>query len=127
MGQSREARILVVDDFDGWRMWVRKRLRTRPEWKVIAEANDGPEAVQKAKELEPDIILLDIQLPTLNGIETAKLIRQVSPRSNIVFLTETNDPDIMNAALEVGKARFVRKTDAAACLFEAIATALDGL
>jgi DNA-binding NarL/FixJ family response regulator len=72
-------RILIVEDFEDWRRQVRIMIQARTEWQVIAEASDGSEAVQKAEELKPDLILLDIGLPKLNGIEAARKIRQLSP------------------------------------------------
>jgi CheY-like chemotaxis protein len=72
-------RILVVDDFKDWLRQVRLLLQPRPKSHVIAEASDGLEAVQKAEDLNPDLILLDIGLPKLNGIEAARQIRQRSP------------------------------------------------
>ncbi len=83
-------RILVADDFKDWLHQVRLLLQSRPEYQVIAVASDGLEAVQKAEELKPDLILLDIGLPKLNGIEAARRIRQLSPSSKIVFLRELN-------------------------------------
>src|SRR5580765_3056893 len=80
---STSIRILLADDFRGWRLQNRLLLQARPEWQVIAEASDGSEAVQKAEELKPDLILLDIGLPKLNGIEAALRLRQASPRSRI--------------------------------------------
>jgi DNA-binding NarL/FixJ family response regulator len=65
-------RVLVVDDFENWRRQVRLELQARPEWQVISEASDGLEAVQKAQDLNPEIILLDIGLPKLNGIEACR-------------------------------------------------------
>ena len=75
-----------------------KILQARPEWTVISEACDEPEAVQKATTLQPDIILLDLGLPTLNGIEAAKLIQQRCPESRVIFLTQIEDRDIMSEA-----------------------------
>src|SRR5437879_13077569 len=77
-------RILIADDYEGWRRQVRLLFQARPEWQVIDEASDGSEAVQKAEELKPDLILLDIGLPKLNGIEAALRIRQLSPSSKIL-------------------------------------------
>ena len=90
-------RILIADDYEDWRHEVRLLLQVRPELQVICEALDGPEAVQKAEELKPDLILLDIGLPKLNGIEAARRIRQLSPDSKIIFLMD-NSPDVVKAA-----------------------------
>jgi CheY-like chemotaxis protein len=78
-------RILIADDFKDWRRQVHSLLQARPAWQVIAEATDGFEAVQKAEDLKPDLILLDVSLPQLNGIEAARQIRQRSPSSKIIF------------------------------------------
>jgi DNA-binding NarL/FixJ family response regulator len=118
------ARILIADDFPGWRARVREILAAHPEWKIISEASDGQEAVQEASELQPDIVVLDIALPRLNGIEAAKMIRQKSPKSRIVFLTQDNDSDIMKAALSVGQTTYVPKAKAATRLCEAVAASL---
>ena len=72
-------RFLVVDDFEGWRHQVRSLFQVRPQWQIIAEVSDGSEAVQKVADLKPDLILLDIGLPKLNGIQAARRIRQLSP------------------------------------------------
>ena len=118
------ARILIVDDSPGWRARVREILTAHPGWKVISEASDGQEAVQEASELQPDIVVLDISLPRLNGIEAAKMIRQKSPKSRIVFLTVHDDSDIIEAALDVGQAKYVPKAKAATRLCEAVAASL---
>jgi DNA-binding NarL/FixJ family response regulator len=96
-------RILIADDFKDWRRQVLLLFKTRPEWQVVAEAADGLEAIQKAEELKPDLIVLDIGLPKLNGIEAARRIRQLSPSSKIVFLSQGNDPDVVQAALGHGR------------------------
>jgi DNA-binding NarL/FixJ family response regulator len=106
------ARILVVDDYAAWRARVREILAVQPEWRVIAEAANGVDAVRKANDLQPDIVILDIGLPLLNGIEAAKVIREKSPRSRVVFLTQTTDSEIIKAALSVGQALFVAKAEA---------------
>ena len=71
--------ILVVDDYEPWRRFVSTTLQKQPKLQVIGEALDGLEAVQKAQQLQPDLILLDIGLPTLNGIEAARRIRGFPP------------------------------------------------
>ena len=119
-------RILIADDFGDWRLQNRLLLQARPEWQVIAEASDGSEAVQKAKELKPDVVLLDIGLPKLNGIEAARRIRQLSPSSKIVFLSQNNDLDIVQAALSTGALGYVHKTDARSELLPAVDAVLRG-
>jgi DNA-binding NarL/FixJ family response regulator len=119
-------RILVVDDFENWRRHVRLALQARPTWQIIAEASDGPEAVQKAEDLKPDLILLDISLPKLNGIEAARLIRQRSPNSEIIFLSQHSDHDIVRAALRAGALGYVHKTDAGRELLHAMDAVLRG-
>jgi DNA-binding NarL/FixJ family response regulator len=119
-------RILVADDFEGWRRQVRLLLQPRPEWQVIAEALDGPEAIQKAEELKPDLVVLDIGLPKLNGIEAARRIRQLFPSSKIVFLSLYNSPDVVQAALSTGALGYVRKADARSELLPAVDAALRG-
>ena len=112
--------ILVADDFKDWRRQVRLLFQARPEWQVIAEASDGSEAVQKAKELKPDLIVLDIGLPKLSGIEAAKRICQVSPSSKIVFLSQNHDLDVVQAALGTGALGYVLKSDARRELLPAV-------
>ena len=86
----------------------RSLLQARPaHGKVIAEASDGLEAVQKSEELKPDLVLLDIGLPKLNGIEAARRIRQLSPNSKIIFLSQVNDSEIVQAGLSTGALGYV--------------------
>jgi DNA-binding NarL/FixJ family response regulator len=119
-------RILIADDYEAWRRQARLLLQARPEWQVIAEAADGPEAIQKAEKLKPDLILLDIGLPKLNGIEAARRIRELSPSSKIVFLSQNNDHDIVRAALSTGALGYVWKTDAQSELLTAMSAVLRG-
>jgi DNA-binding NarL/FixJ family response regulator len=119
-------RILISDDYAAWRHQIRLVLQARPEWQVISEASDGLEAVQKARDLKPEIILLDIGLPKLNGIEAARRIRQLSPNSKIIFLSQNNDLDIVRAALSTGVPGYVRKTDVKRELLPAVDAVLRG-
>ena len=116
----------MADDFEGWRRQACSLLQARPQWQVVAEASDGPEAIQKAEELKPDLILLDIGLPKLNGIEAARQIRQLSPSSKIIFLSLHNSSDLVQAALGTGAMGYVRKTDSFRELLPAVDTVLQG-
>ena len=98
----------------------------RPEFQVIGEASDGSEAVLKTDALRPDLIVLDIGLPKLNGIEAARRIRQLPSSSKIVFLSLYNSPDVVQAALSTGALGYVRKTDAQSELLLAVDAALRG-
>jgi CheY-like chemotaxis protein len=118
------ARILIVDDFIGWRARIREILAPHPEWKIISEASNGQEAVQQASELQPDIVVLDIALPGLNGIQAAKMIRHKSPKSRIIFFTQDNDDDIAKAALGVGQAIYLSKAKGGSWLCHAVAASL---
>jgi DNA-binding NarL/FixJ family response regulator len=119
-------RILVVDDFEDWRHQVRLLFQARPQWQIIAEVSDGSEAVQKAADLKPDLIVLDVGLPNLNGIDAARRIRHLSPNSTIVFLSQNNDPDVVRAALSLGALGYVHKTDVRSDLLPAIEAVLLG-
>jgi len=119
-------RVLVVDDYEPFRRVVVSRFQEQPELLVIAEASEGFEAVQKAKELQPDLILLDIGLPKLNGIEAARQIREVSPISKILFVSECRSADIAEAALNTGGGGYVVKSDAARDLSIAVDCVLKG-
>ena len=120
MANGDTVRILVVDDSEPWRRQICSMLQTRPEFCVVAEAADGLEAVQEAQKLKPDLILLDIGLPSLNGLEAANRIRQFTPDARIVFLTQNSDKDVLQAALSTGAQGYVQKADAWAELFNAI-------
>jgi DNA-binding NarL/FixJ family response regulator len=119
-------RILIADDFEDWRRKARSLLQARPEWQVIAEASDGSEAVQKAEDLKPDLIVLDIGLPRLNGIEAARQIRQLSPSSKIVFLSLNKNLEVVRAALSTGALGYVHKADARSVLLPCVDAVLRG-
>jgi DNA-binding NarL/FixJ family response regulator len=120
------VRVLIVDDYEPWRRFLRLALAVRKQLQIIAEVTDGAEAIQKAEELQPDLILLDIGLPTLNGIEAARRIREVSPNSKILFISENRSQDIAQEALSTGAGGYVGKSDAAGELLHAIKVVLEG-
>jgi DNA-binding NarL/FixJ family response regulator len=119
-------RILVVDDFEPWRSFVASTLQKRTDLRIVFEASDGLQAVHKAEQLQPELILLDIGLPSLNGIEAARRIRGLAPRSQIIFLSENYAPDIAQAALDLGARGYVVKTDAGSDLLRAIQSVVEG-
>ena len=119
-------RILVVDDYAPWCRFERLTLLAHEELQIVAECSDGEEAIKKTDELKPDLILLDISLPTLNGIEAARRIRQVSPNSKIVFVTENRSADIAEEALSTGVGGYVLKSNGATELLPAIYAVLNG-
>ncbi len=119
-------RILVTDDFEDWRRQLRLLFQARPQWQIIAEASDGSEAVQKATDLKPDLIVLDIGLPKLNGIEAARRIRQLSPSSKIIFLSQATDREIVQTGLSTGALGYVHKTHVRSDLLPAIEAVLQG-
>jgi len=121
-----QSGFLLVDDFEPYRCFVTSVPWKRPELQILSEVSDGLQAVQKAKELEPDLILLDIELPNLNGIDAASRIRQVSPGAKIIFLTQNNDKEVVAAALITGAHGYVLKTDAGSELLTAVAAVLRG-
>jgi DNA-binding NarL/FixJ family response regulator len=106
------VRVLVVENFKPFRKFVCSILQETAEFSVAATASDGLEAIQKAEELQPDLILLDIGLPKLNGLEAAKRLCIVAPRAKILILSENNDPDVVEAAMSDGCSGYVLKSDA---------------
>ena len=93
------VRILVVEDFAPFLQFISTTLATRQGLQVICEVSDGLEAVRKAQELRPDLILLDIGLPSLNGMEAARQIRKLVPESKIIFLTQESSNNVVEEAL----------------------------
>jgi DNA-binding NarL/FixJ family response regulator len=120
------VRVLVVDDFEPFRQFVSAALGKRPDLQVVGEASDGLEAVQKAVELKPDLILLDIGLPTLHGFEVARRIRELVPESKIIFLSQESAADIVQEAFTVGAWGYVVKATARSDLLAAVEAVLSG-
>ena len=116
----------MVDDYAPWRRFVCSTLQQRPELEIIGEVADGLEAVQKSQEFEPDLILLDIGLPTLNGIEAARRILQLSNKSKILFTSGDLSPEIVREALATGAAGYVLKFNAVDELLPAVDAVLQG-
>ena len=115
-----KVRVLVVEDFLPFREFIRSTLAKSPELEIICEVSDGLEGVQKAEELKADLILLDIGLPTINGIEAARRIRKLSPDSKIIFLSQESAADVTETALGLGALGYILKTRAAHDLMPAV-------
>jgi DNA-binding NarL/FixJ family response regulator len=120
------VRILIVDDFDPWLGFVIQLLGQQPHARIIGFASDGLEAVQKAEEFQPDLILLDISLPKLNGIEAVRRIRKAAPQSKILFLSANADPEVVSAALSAGGLGYIHKSVAVQSLLPAMEAVLLG-
>jgi DNA-binding NarL/FixJ family response regulator len=112
--------ILVVEDFPQFRQFICSTLRERNDLQIVGEAAEGLEAVQKAVEMKPDLILMDIGLPSLNGLEAARRILQLVPESKIIFLSQESSGEAMQAALNLGAWGYVVKVKAGSGLMPAV-------
>lgn len=120
------VRVLVVDDFEPFRRMTAALLGKLVGVQIVGEALDGEEAVQKARQLKPDLVVLDIGLPKLNGIETARRVRSASPTSRILFFTANDYPQIVREALDAGADGYVCKRDADTDLLAGVKAVLLG-
>jgi DNA-binding NarL/FixJ family response regulator len=113
-------RILLVDDHPVVRQGLKTLLEGRSGWEVIGEASDGAEAVEKAKDLNPDVMVLDVTMPKMNGLEACRLLRRQAPQLEILFVTQHDSPQMMREALEAGARGYVVKSNAARDLLAAV-------
>ena len=120
------VRVLVVDDYEPFRRFVCSTLKQRPGLQVAGEASDGLEAVRKAEELQPDLIVLDLGLPSLNGLEAARRIRKVVPACEILFVTQESSADVVQEALSLGALGYVMKAHAGGELLAAVEAVCQG-
>ena len=120
------VRILLADDSEEWRRFLLAFTKHYPSWQIVAETCDGPDTIQKAGDLQPDLILLDICLPGINGIEAARKIKKASPTTKILFISALTHPAIVQAASNAGGLGFVTKTDAVRDLSSAVEAVLAG-
>ena len=123
---ARSIRVLVVEDYEPFQRFVVMTLQKQPELQIICKVSDGLEAVQKAEELQPDLIVLDIGLPSLNGIEVARQIRKLSPKSKILFLSQESSAEMVQGALGTGAQGYILKSDAKRELLEGVNAVLRG-
>jgi len=113
-------RILLVDDHPIVRQGLKTLLEGHAGWEVIGEASDGAEAVEKAKDLTPDVMVLDVTMPRMNGLEACRLLRHECPGLEILFVTQHDSPQMMREALEAGARGYVVKSNAARDLLAAV-------
>lgn len=119
-------RILIVEDFEPWRRFIVELLEQNPEWQIVGEASDGEEGLQKTKQLHPDLILLDVGLPKLNGFQVANSIPTSASKPKILFLSENSSPDLVEGAFNAGAQGYVVKSDAGFDLLPAMRAVLNG-
>jgi DNA-binding NarL/FixJ family response regulator len=125
LGTSK-FRVLVVDDFVPFRRMISSILEVEDYVHIVGEASDGLEAIEKAKELLPDLILLDVGLPKLDGIEAARRIRGLLPAARVIFVSQESSEEVVRAALSTGAQGYVAKIDAWRDLVIAMKAALQG-
>jgi DNA-binding NarL/FixJ family response regulator len=120
------ARILIVDDHEIFRRGLRSLLESRTDWEVCGEATDGQDAVDKAKQLQPDVIVLDITMPRLNGLDATALLRKEVPEAKIVILSQHQPALMKQVALTAGAGAYVTKSEVSRELMAAIDNLLEG-
>jgi DNA-binding NarL/FixJ family response regulator len=125
-GLMEKIRVLLAEDFAPFRHFVCSTLSQRPNLQIVAEVSDGQEAVQKAKELETDLMLLDVGLPKLNGIAAARQIRNFIPHAKIIFVTQESCAEIAEEAFNSGGRGYVVKARAGTDLLAAVDAILEG-
>jgi DNA-binding NarL/FixJ family response regulator len=126
MSEQRRARILIVDHHDALRTAIRSLLEPLREFEICGEAKDGADAVKKSAELKPDVVVLNILMPVMDGFEAARKIRAVSPRSQIVILSSHKDQQLLEEAKSVGAVCYVPELEAGHELIEAVKAAAVG-
>jgi DNA-binding NarL/FixJ family response regulator len=124
--ETSSIRVLVVEDSEEFRKFICSTLGERPELQIVGEDTDGLQGLQRAGELQPDLILLDIGLPSLNGIEVARQIRELSPKSKILFVSQETSADVVREALGTGAHGYVVKIDAGSELLKGVSAVLRG-
>jgi DNA-binding NarL/FixJ family response regulator len=123
----KKLRILIADDHELVRRGIRGLLRAQSGWKIVGEVKNGQEAVEKAKKLRPDVIILDIGMPNLDGLEATRQIREAAPNTEILILTMHESNQMVRRVLEAGARGYVLKSDLAGHLVKAVKAVSKGM
>lgn len=124
--ESPKLGVLLVDDHEPFRRFLLSHLKSKAELQVVGQASDGADAVRQAEKLKPDLILLDLGLPVLNGFEAARQIRRVAPQSKIIFVTGESSTEAVQEAFTLGAMGYVAKMRAGRDILPAIEMVLAG-
>jgi DNA-binding NarL/FixJ family response regulator len=122
----KQLRILIADDHGLVRRGAREVLHSRRGWRVVGEAANGREAVQKAKELKPDVAVIDLSMPELDGVEVTRQIRQTVPDTKVLVLSMHESDQMVRRALEAGARGYLLKSDLTECLAKAVEAVSEG-
>lgn len=117
---SKSVRVLIADDHDVVREGVRVIVEREPGWEVVGQVANGADAVQKAEELNPDLVALDMSMPELNGLEAARRINRAVPTAEVLILTAHESDELIREVFEAGAKSYILKSPAGACLMEAL-------
>lgn len=120
------VRILIADDTDLWRDFLKDLLGKEPLFDVICTATDGVTALQLTKQMKPPVVIFDIDMPGLNGIEAARRVRRYRPETKIILLSGDLDRDLIESGLSIGVSGYVLKNDAARELIPAVHSVVQG-
>jgi DNA-binding NarL/FixJ family response regulator len=120
------SRILVVDDYKPWRHKICSLLEAKPEFRIVAECWNGVDAVERAGELKPNLITMDIGIPRLNGLEAAVRVAEVSPSSKVLFISEIAEPEVVSAAIDAGASGYLHKMRVGTELLPAVSAIIRG-
>jgi DNA-binding NarL/FixJ family response regulator len=122
----KRPRILLADDHEIFRRGLRSILESRPELEICGEAVDGVDAVEKTKQLLPDIVLMDVSMPNIDGLHATRLIRSELPNCRILILSQHDSPQVLAAALKSGASAYVTKSQVAQTLLAALESVIQG-